>query len=386
MTQGLYIAASGIRANQTSIDVISNNISNVNTSAFKSSKANFATTFLRTISAGGRPSLTRGGSNPIQTGLGTTLGEISTNYSQGGSQFTGRTSDMLISGEGYFVTKDLSGFSPAGTPSVYTRAGNFSLDADGFLVTSAGDRLVGSSLIEGSSPVDTNNIQVPRQMKVAKYLDASGKTIATCIGKYNTANATFDAYATTNSIPVVTTIYENADLTTFNVGATGALTAFYSNGDKLTARANPDATTNKMELVHVTNEGGTYSAFNPAQANGKTGQLSGADQVIPDNATGGDPMEGMTLQLQTVTFTNQNGLLSKEGNSFVSGPNVGDFFYGTPGSGARGRIQAGSLESSNVDMALEFSNLVVAQRGLEANSRIIRAQSEVMQSIINAVN
>jgi flagellar hook protein FlgE len=97
-------------------------------------------------------------------------------------------------------------------------------------------------------------------------------------------------------------------------------------------------------------------------------------------------MEGMTLQLQTVTFTNQNGLLSKEGNSFVSGPNVGDFFYGTPGSGARGRIQAGSLESSNVDMALEFSNLVVAQRGLEANSRIIRAQSEVMQSIINAVN
>jgi flagellar hook protein FlgE len=386
MTQGLYIAASGIRANQTSIDVISNNISNVNTSAFKSSKANFATTFLRTISAGGRPSLTRGGSNPIQTGLGTTLGEISTNYSQGGSQFTGRTSDMLISGEGYFVTKDLSGFSPAGTPSVYTRAGNFSLDADGFLVTSAGDRLVGSSLIEGSSPVDTNNIQVPRQMKVAKYLDASGKTIATCIGKYNTPNATFNTYATTNSIPVVTTIYENADLTTFNVGATGALTAFYSNGDKLTARANPDATTNKMELVHVTNEGGTYSAFNPAQANGKTGQLSGADQVIPDNATGGDPMEGMTLQLQTVTFTNQNGLLSKEGNSFVSGPNVGDFFYGTPGSGARGRIQAGSLESSNVDMALEFSNLVVAQRGLEANSRIIRAQSEVMQSIINAVN
>jgi flagellar hook protein FlgE len=179
MTQGLYIAASGIRANQTSIDVISNNISNVNTSAFKSSKANFATTFLRTISAGGRPSLTRGGSNPIQTGLGTTLGEISTNYAQGGSQFTGRTSDMLISGEGYFVTKDLSGFSPAGTPSVYTRAGNFSLDADGFLVTSAGDRLVGTSLIEGSSPVDTNNIQVPRQMKVAKYLDASGKTIGT---------------------------------------------------------------------------------------------------------------------------------------------------------------------------------------------------------------
>jgi flagellar hook protein FlgE len=385
MTQGLYIAASGIRANQTSIDVISNNISNVNTTAFKSSKANFATTFLHTITAGGRPTLTRGGYNPMQTGSGTTLAEINTNYGQGGSQFTGRSSDMLISGEGYFVSQDLSGLSAAGTPSVYTRAGNFSLDAEGYLVTSTGDRLVGTSQIEGSSPVNTNNVQVPTQMKVAKFLDASNKVIATCLGKYNTPNATFATYATANSIPAVTTVYENADMTTFSVGATGALTANYSNGDRLTVRANPNGATNKMELVHLTNAGGTFSAINPAQATGLTGQLSGADQLIPTNAVGGNPMEGMTMQLQTVAFTNQNGLLAKEGNNYISGPNVGDFFFGTPGSGARGRIQTGSLESSNVDMALEFSNLVVAQRGLEANSKIIRTQSEVMQSIINAV-
>jgi flagellar hook protein FlgE len=385
MTQGLYIAASGIRANQTSIDVISNNISNVNTTAFKSSKANFATTFLRTITAGGRPTLTRGGYNPMQTGSGTTLSEINTNYGQGGSQFTGRSSDMLISGEGYFVSQDLSGLSRAGTPSVYTRAGNFDLDADGFLVTSSGDRLVGTSQIEGSSPVNTNNIQVPKQMKVAKFLDASNKVIATCLGKYDAPNATYAAYAATNSIPAVTTVYENADMTTFSVGATGALTVNYSNGDRLTVRSNPNGTTNKMELVHLTNEGGTYSAINPAQASGLTGQLSGADQLIPTNATGGNPMEGMTLQLQTVTFNNQTGLIAEEGNQYAPGPNVGEFYFGTPGSGARGRIQTGSLESSNVDMALEFSNLVVAQRGLEANSKIIRTQSEVMQSIINAV-
>ncbi len=385
MTQGLYIAASGIRANQTSIDVISNNISNVNTTAFKSSKANFATTFLRTITAGGRPTLTRGGYNPIQTGSGITLSEINTNYGQGGSQFTGRGSDLLVSGEGYFVSQDLSGLSPAGTPSVYTRAGNFNLDADGFLVTTSGDRLVGTSQIEGSSPVNTNNIQIPKQMKVAKFLDASNKVIATCLGKYDAPNATYAAYATTNSIPAVTTVYENADMTAFSVGATGSLTANYSNGDRLTVRSNPNGTTNKMELVHLTNEGGTYSAINPAQASGLTGQLSGANQLIPTNATGGNPMEGMTLQLQTVTFTNQNGLIAEEGNQYVPGPNVGEFYFGTPGSGARGRIQTGSLESSNVDMALEFSNLVVAQRGLEANSKIIRTQSEVMQSIINAV-
>jgi flagellar hook protein FlgE len=386
MTQGLYIAASGIRANQTSIDVISNNISNVNTTAFKSSKANFATTFLRTITAGGRPTLTRGGYNPIQTGSGTTLSEINTNYGQGGSQFTGRSSDMLISGEGYFVSKDLSGLSPAGTQSAYTRAGNFIMDADGFLVTTSGDRLVGTSQIQGSSPVNTNNIQVPKQMKVAKFLDASNKVIATCLGNYNTPDATYAAYATTNSIPAVNTVYENGDMTSFSVGSSGSIIANYSNGDRLTVRANPNGATNKMELVHLTNEGDTFSAINPAQASGLTGQLSGADQLIPTNATGGNPMEGMTLQLQTVAFTNQNGLIAEEGNQYVPGPNVGEFYFGTPGSGARGRIQTGSLESSNVDMALEFSNLVVAQRGLEANSRIIRTQSEVMQSIINAVN
>ena len=385
MTQGLYIAASGIRANQTAIDVISNNISNVNTTAFKSSKANFATTFLRTISAGGRPTLTRGGANPIQTGSGTALSEINTNYGQGGSQFTGRSSDLLISGEGYFVTKDLSGLSPSGTQPVYTRAGNFSLDANGFLVTASGNRIVGTSQLEGSSSLTTNNVQVPTQMKVAKYLDASNNVIATCLGKYNTPNATFNTYATANSIPAVSTVYENADLATFSIGTTGAITANYSNGDRLTVRANPNSTTNKVELVHLTNEGGTFSAVNPAQASGLTGQLSGADQLIPTNSTGGNALEGMTLQLQTVSFTNQNGLIAGEGNSYTTGPNVGDFFYGTPASGARGRIQTGSLESSNVDMALEFSNLVVAQRGLEANSKIIRTQSEVMQSIINAV-
>ena len=385
MTQGLYIAASGIRANQTSIDVISNNISNVNTTAFKSSKANFATTFLRTISAGGRPTLTQGGANPMQTGTGTTLSEINTNYGQGGTQFTGRSSDMLISGEGYFVTKDLSGLSPSGTQPVYTRAGNFSLDAKGFLVTSSGNRIVGTSQIDGYSSLNTNNVQVPTQMKVAKFLDASNNIIGTCLGKYNTPNATYAAYASANSIPAVTTIYENADLTTFSIGASGSLTANYSNGDRLTVRANPNSATNKMELVHLTNEGGTYSAVNPSQASGLTGQLSGADQLIPTNTTGGNPWEGMTLQLQTVAFTNQNGLISGEGNTYTTGPNVGDYFYGTPASGARGHIQKGSLESSNVDMALEFSNLVVAQRGLEANSKIIRTQSEVMQSIINAV-
>lgn len=385
MTQGLFIAVSGIRANQTAIDVISNNISNVNTLAFKSSKANFATTFLRTISGGSRPSLTRGGFNPMQTGTGTTLSEIAVNHGQGGSTFTGRATDMLISGEGYLVTQDLSGLSPSGTKTGFTRAGNMTLDAEGYLVTYQGERLVGTSQVEGFAPDNIDNIRIPNQIKFAKYLNASGGVIATAFGRYNSPNVEFDNYKTANAIPAITTVYQNADLVNFSISLTGAIVANYSNGDKLTVRANPDTTTNSMELNHLTSEGGSYAGVNASNASGRVGQLGGAYQLIAPSIGGGNPLEGATLQLQSVTFTNKNGLIAGEGNTFLAGPNVGELYYGTPGFGTRGSIQTGSLESSNVDMALEFSNLVVAQRGLEANSRLIRTQSEVMQSIINAV-
>jgi flagellar hook protein FlgE len=385
MTQGIFTAASGIRANQTAIDVISNNISNVNTVAFKSAKANFATTFLRTISGGSKPSLTRGGFNPMQIGTGTTLSEIAVNHGQGGATFTGRVTDMLISGEGYFVTQDLSGLSPSGVKTAFTRAGNFTLDAAGYLVNYQGDRLVGTSQIEGASPATIDNVKIPTQLKIAKYLNASGTTIATALGVKDSPNVEFNNYATANAIAATSTVYENADLVNFSVGLTGAIIANYSNGDKLTVRANPDTTTNSMELNHLTNQGGNFTGVNATNASGRVGQLGGVYQLIAPSTGGGNPMAGSTLQLQAVTFTNKNGLESIAGNTFLAGANVGEVYYGIPGFGSRGAIQTGSLESSNVDMALEFSNLVVAQRGLEANSRIISTQSEVLQSIINAV-
>ncbi|XVJ52003.1 MAG: flagellar hook-basal body complex protein [Vampirovibrio sp.] len=385
MTQGLYIASSGIRAAQTAIDVISNNIANVNTTSFKASKANFATTFSNTISSGSGTTLTRGGLNPIQMGSGTTLAEIAVNQTQGGSQPTGRPSDMLISGEGFFVLQDLSGNSPLGLQTTFTRAGNFTVDAKGYLVNNQGDRVVGTSFIEGSSPAAIDNIRIPMKMKVAKYMDASQNVIGTCLGQKTAPNSAFDTYATTNSITAVTTAYQEADFVSFSIGLTGGLVANYSNGDTLSVRPNPNASLKRMELLHTTNEGRIFAGVNATQANGVTGQLSGTNALITANPGGGNPMEGMTLQLQTVTFTNKQGLIGKEGNNFYIGANAGDSNFGVPGSGSRGPIQTGALETANVDMAMEFSNLVVAQRGLEANSRVIKAQSEVLQSIINSI-
>lgn len=384
MSQGLFVAASGIRNNQTAIDVVSNNIANINTTAFKSSKANFANTFLRTITSGSRPSSVLGGTNPIQIGSGVTVGEIATNHSQGGSQFTGRNSDLLINGEGYFVVEKLNTENIGNTGTIYTRAGNFSLDASGNLVTAQGNRLRGTSQVVGTSPVNESTVQIPLRMKIAKFFDASDTLVGSSIGAYDAPNVDFDAYATANALTPSSTSYTNVDLVNFSVGVSGALVASYSNGDRITVRANPDPTQNRTEMVHITDEGKIFSAVNATNSDGTFGQLTGANQVILDNGNGGNPMEGMSFQLQTATIANKNGLEAIADNSYVTGPNSGDINFGIPGSGNRGQLQASSLETSNVDMANEFSNLVISQRGLEANSRMIRAQSEVLQSIIQA--
>jgi|GEM_PF-332975 len=384
MSQGLYVSASGIKNNQTAIDVISNNIANVNTTAFKTSKANFANLFSSTFSSGSAPTQNLGGTNPLQLGAGAKLSEIAVNHSQGGAQFTGRSSDLLIQGEGYFVSENISANGSAEKGTYFTRAGNFSLDANGQLVTPTGNRIRGTSQIDGNSPVTSDNVEVPLRMKVAKFLNANDVVVATALAKPDATAADFAAYALANGITPVSTSVESADLVNFSMSGSGALVGNYSNGDRLTVRSNPDGTTNRNELIHITEEGSTFAGVNATNAAGRVGQLAGALELIAAPPAGGNPMQGMTMQLQIATFTNKNGLEAIADNGYLVGPNSGQAYFGVPGSGARGSIQAGALETSNVDLASEFSTLIVSQRALEANSRMIRAQSEVLQSIIQS--
>jgi flagellar hook protein FlgE len=385
MPQGLFTAASGIRANQVSLDVISNNIANVNTTGFKSAKANFATVFSNTVSGGTPANGSLGGTNPKQVGNGTYVQEIAANFSQGGTQFTGRKSDLLIQGEGFFVVAQDA--SPTGVPSFFlTRSGNFSLDSGGNLVTAAGNRLRGTSSLDGASP-DTNGlINLPLRFQVAKFIDASQNVLGTSIGGVASVPADFAANATARSITPVTTDIKTVTLVNYSIGTNGAITGTYSNGDRLSVRPNPNPTTGTTEIVHFPSEGGTYAAINPQATDaGSVGQLAGALAVFTNSSATADPMQGQQMQLQAATVTNPEGLLLEGNNNFNQSVNSGQIFFGTPGSGSRGAIQSGALESSNVDLAGEFTNLVVIQRGLEASSRLIRAQSEVLQNIIQSV-
>lgn len=392
MTQGMFTAVSGIRANQTRLNVISNNVANVNTLGFKSSMANFATVFATTFSGGQGPNGILGGVNPMQQGNGALVAEIASNWGQGGAQFTGRNTDLMINGDGFFAVERVDTNSGNNSTDFYlSRAGNFSLDSNGNLVTSSGNRVRGTSQLSDSTVSTLGRVNIPLEFNICKDIAADGFTVlGTHFGTTASTAADFVGVATAGT---ASQRIDTVQLRSFSIGPTGAITAVYSNGDRITVRTNAatvttDPTTARTEIIHQTYEQQTFAANNVTAADdGQCSQLAGALAVF----TGGTPtplagaMQGMQLQLQSATVTNNAGLLYDGNNNFLISANSGQTNFGIAGAGARGSITAGALESSNVDIAGEFTNMIISQRGLEASSRVIRSQSEVMQTIIQIV-
>src|SRR3712207_1263434 len=147
MLRSMNSAIAGLRAHQTKLDVTGNNIANVNTVGYKSSTTVFEDTLSQVMRNGSAPTAQAGGTNPAQVGLGVKVAGITTNFEQGAAQNTGRSTDFMISGDGFFVTR-------AGNEQVYTRAGSFSYDAAGNLVTPDGALLQG--WMADGGVVDTN--------------------------------------------------------------------------------------------------------------------------------------------------------------------------------------------------------------------------------------
>jgi len=154
MTQALYTSKTGLTAGQYQIDVVANNIANINTTAYKAASVNFQTLFSDTITQGSTPTATNGGINPKQIGLGVQIGSIKRNFDSGTFISTGLTSDMMISGNGYFAVMDANG------NTYLTRDGSFTLDANGDLVNSCTYRVLGASGIYSTTNSQTN-VHIP---------------------------------------------------------------------------------------------------------------------------------------------------------------------------------------------------------------------------------
>jgi flagellar hook protein FlgE len=294
----MYSAISGLKSQQTMLDVTANNLANVNTLGFKGSTTSFQDALSQTQRGGSGANAAGGfaGANGTQIGLGVTVGAIANRMTGGAIQSTGNPLDVAISGEGWLRVGQNAGAAPAAgnptasTPPVasmnYTRAGNFIRDNNGYLTTQDGYYVVG------------------------RTAPAPGGA---------------DCYV---NIP--------SGATDVSIGQDGAVS-------------------------FVPPAGYTQPAGLPAIANGR--------------ATVG--------YLSLATFANEQGLTHASGNRFTASAASGDETIGTPATAGYGSAMGGAVEMSNVDLATEFTNMIVAQRGFQANSRVISTSDQMLQDLVN---
>ncbi|BBE21619.1 flagellar hook protein FlgE [Arthrobacter sp. MN05-02] len=387
MLRSLYSGISGLRSHQTMLDVTGNNIANVNTTGFKASATQFQDTLSQMTQEGGAPQEALGGTNPAQVGLGVQVAGIVTNFSQGSAQATGRATDMMISGDGFFITR-------LGGETLYTRAGAFTPDAEGRLVTPDGSLVQGWPAVDGV--VQQGAVVGDLRMPKGAVSPAQATTTARVTGNLPSDAAV--GTQITQEVEVYGADGAARDLTlTFtrsaagwNVagqdgnGATGAGQLVLPNG-QASAGSSVAVGGIAVDLSAVTGFA-ELRTVSISERNGRTAGTLDSFTVGADGTLIGAFSNGSRQPLGRVAlagFVNPAGLEKAGGSSYRATANSGAAEIGTAGSNGLGSLDGGTLEMSNVDLSQEFTNLIVAQRGFQANARIITTSDEVLQELAN---
>jgi flagellar hook protein FlgE len=400
-----------LEANSVALDTIGNNLANLNTTAFKDQTTSFSDLFYQNIG-------NTGSGNALQLGLGTQIAGTDTDFSQGSLSTTTSSTDMALNGSGFFVV-DQGGLQQ------FTRAGNFTLDQSGNLITSSGSGVMGyaatggvvntnTPLTELQVPVDaTQSAQATQNFAITANLDAAtvGGTFSTTITMYDSLGESHAA--TVNFTNVSTAAAPNTwtyaislpagDATGIPVNNTGTLT-FSQSGALLTPAANvtgitfPQMTDGAKDMSFNWNlwSGTTPSitqtvGTSTATASTQDGFASGSYNSFSVNSAGVISASFSNGQTETVgqvavaSVTNVEGLTIDGGNSYQTSTSSGAATVGAPGAGGRGSIEDDTLEQSNVDISTEFANLIVAQRAFEANSKTVTTFDTVTQETINMI-
>jgi len=403
------IPLSGLTASSIALSAIANNLANLNTVGYKDTRVLFRDLFYQSLG-------TSGAGDPIQLGAGTTVRSMPAMFTQGSVDPSGVPTDVAIMGDGFFaVQKD-------GITS-YTRAGNFSKDKDGFLVTAEGEQVMGYPAINGA--VDTGQGLVPLQLgsgmispptatstiQLRSNLDATapvGTVFPATIGVYDSLGATHiltfnftktasnawnysisipaaEVGATGNPVVVKTgalTFDGNGNIATPAGDVTGiAVTGLADGASDLTFDWKLYDGTSGL-VTQVATPSGTASTQQDGSGSGSMTKFAiGSDGMITGTFSNGKT--AVMGQLVLANFANTQGLVRSGQNDFTATLSSGQAVIGSPGTGGRGTLSGGALELSNVDIAKEFASLIVAQRGFQANARAVTTFDEITQDTIN---
>ena len=431
---GLFSGRSGISSHGNAIAVVGDNISNSSTIGFKTARAEF-----EDLIAGGQ---TAG----KVVGSGSSTSGVKTIFDQGTLEFTGRTLDLAIDGNGFFILAD-------GASRLYSRAGNFKVDAAGYVVSQnelavLGYPASGSGALE---PLNINSISQASvgttEVGVAGNLDASAAIVAAAAipttDMAGAAPASTTTYADLNAVAAFSTVVEVFD----SLGASHPITYFFfhTGTNQYTVRGyvnsedvDPSGSAQGLPRQITTASGNAASgtitmSFNgqglrtnaPAVGSsdlassitwnngastsaigvdlGSFTQFSAAGNIlsITQDGQGVGSVESLSVQkdgtifavlnngqmanigtIALANFSNPEGLVRVGGNLLQQSPQSGEPISGNPSSGTLGSVQSGSIELSTVDIANEFVKLITLQRGFQANSRIITTINQLLNDII----
>lgn len=341
MLRSLYSGISGMKVNQTKLDVIGNNLANVSTTAFKGSRVNFSTTISQTLGSASAASDSLGGVNGKQVGLGAQISSIDKIMSQGSMQSTSRSLDVAVDGSGYFMVATgpaLTGGNtdaitikdngvenmPANNSVAYTRDGSFVLDNEGNLLTSKGYRVLGFAM-QTTDPVNGGNIDNIENDGKVLYVESNNQTKA------------IDDKLVSLKIPdkviKVDAKGKRTDVAvkSFNISADGLITGVLETGE-ITALGQIAMSSFKNE-VGLTDIGNNM--YEPSGSSGAAIISSGKNSPTNRNSSG----------------------------------------YGD--------ILQGYLEMSGVDMAEQFTDMIVATKAFQAAGKTITTGDEILSEIIN---
>jgi flagellar hook protein FlgE len=516
MLRSMLSAASAIRNHQIYMDVVANNISNVNTTAYKSGRATFHELLSQVLNPGAAPQANLGGVNPVQIGLGMTLGGVDSIFGQGALQATGRVNDLAIQGGGFFVLQ-------GATQPLYTRDGALDLGLDGSLLNpTTGLRVLGWNA-NANGVIDTTGALAPiiiplnqgliaqatRNVQLGGNLDArvaagavsdivavagtvddfgtdfvaTGQTelaegdyyveVDTAAGNFRLVDSAGNPVQIASStgpdhwlaLPAPGTTFDTERGLTIEFGAGPFVDGTFAAGTAASVHYDPQNVTTNIQIydslgalhsITLTfnkigvntwtwqasendagitaltpatpttitfTSAGQYAATNPAATIGLTfsngamaqtinldlsqlsqladeselsaavqdgyapGQLIGFSVSGNGDVTGtyANGMRKVVAKVAVATFVNPGGLLRVGDNMFAPSSNSGGATVGEAGSGGRGTIQAGYLEMANVDLAQQFTSMIMAQRGFQANSRVITASDQMLQDLVNLV-
>ncbi|NVM96226.1 flagellar hook protein FlgE [Arthrobacter wenxiniae] len=381
MLRSLYSGISGLRAHQTMLDVTGNNIANVNTAGYKGSSVQFQDTLSQVARSGSAAQAATGGTNAAQVGLGVQVAAISTNFSQGSAQATGRATDMMISGDGFFIT------SKGGQQS-FARAGAFDFDSRGRLVSPDGALLQGWSAVGGK----VNSSGALGDIRIAKDIVAPpAATQSVVLGGNLPSDAavgatvvrdvqSFDARGAKGNLALTFTMTATGWEASADGGAAKPLT--FTNG-ALPAGTTLTSGAITVDLAALTGNAGASTVAVTSHDGNAAGTLDsfsmGTDGTLTGTFTNGENM--VIGQVALANFSNPGGLEKIGSSSYRATASSGAATIGAAGQGGFGELTSGYIEMSNVDLSQEFTNLIVAQRGFQANARIITTSDEVLQEL-----